>query len=400
MVLTVSNAAINNVLCYITSARCSYSEQVISTTCLSFYNSEKIEQAKEVLFNCLLEPITKRRGDNKSRSDVSDILEILKKSEAKKLAIPKFLCDSHGKMPPTSGFEVIAEHLLELVMQMSTLKDELKAIKAKPENNGELKLREIHEDLRDLKLSMAEFKRANRGSSNTKMPFNNFQKPSTSSASVNFANAVKKNSKLSVPRSPLTPNNANETPIRGSRSLVDKSERNVTNPGDIQENSAPSSADRLPLEEDSASVIQNNSTVPSGDLQPAREDSDSALDVPNDGNNDNHWEVVQRRKRRNFVSGSRKADSAFRGVVGSRDLYVGRCQPSVSCDVILNHIEDVANVRPLSCETISKEDSRVKAFKVTVAVSDVEKLLDSALWPEEVRVRRYFNRPRRGNSNN
>ena len=50
---------------------------------------------------------------------------------------------------------------------------------------------------------------------------------------------------------------------------------------------------------------------------------------------------------------------------GTINLYVGKCQPSVSCDIFLNHIKYVANVQPLSYTVISREDSPVKAFRVT-----------------------------------
>ena len=63
----------------------------ILTTCITFYSGELILRAEEILFNILGEAIPKRRGDNKSKSDVNDMLEALKKSDDIKSDLPKFV---------------------------------------------------------------------------------------------------------------------------------------------------------------------------------------------------------------------------------------------------------------------------------------------------------------------
>ena len=44
-------------------------------------------------------------------------------------------------MPPTSEYEVFAEHFLVLVVQMSALKNESKEVKAKQPTQNDVKLR-------------------------------------------------------------------------------------------------------------------------------------------------------------------------------------------------------------------------------------------------------------------
>ena len=53
------------------------------------------------------------------------MIEVGKKLDASNATIPKFLCDAHGKMLPSSGVEVISEHFLGLFMEASTVKKEL-----------------------------------------------------------------------------------------------------------------------------------------------------------------------------------------------------------------------------------------------------------------------------------
>ena len=155
---SVTNAMINSLLCYLSSARKTYSEQAMVATCLSFYSSDKIEESKEILFKCLDETIPRRRGDNKSKSDLHDMLETLKKVDANKVDLPKFLCDSHGSMPPASGFEVISEHLLGLVVQVNTLNEQVRDLKLNSERKDDAVLREMREDVRDMKLTLEEKK--------------------------------------------------------------------------------------------------------------------------------------------------------------------------------------------------------------------------------------------------
>ena len=63
--MEIKNAVINGVLCYLSSARHRLTDQAIVTVCLSFYNGEKISEAKEFLFKLTRETITRRRGEGK-----------------------------------------------------------------------------------------------------------------------------------------------------------------------------------------------------------------------------------------------------------------------------------------------------------------------------------------------
>ena len=44
----------------------------------------------------------------------------------------------------------------------------------------------------------------------------------------------------------------------------------------------------------------------------------------------------------------------------------------------------------ISCVKISADESKVKSFKLTVLAENEDKLLDPSVWPENIRVRRYF----------
>lgn len=59
----------------------------------------------------------------------------------------------------------IAEHLLDLVVKVYALKNELNEVQAKPAYENDAKLRELHKDLRDLKLTMVELQLSKNASS-------------------------------------------------------------------------------------------------------------------------------------------------------------------------------------------------------------------------------------------
>ena len=53
------------------------------------------------------------------------MIEVFKKLDAKNTIMPQYLCNAHVKMSPASGFEVISEHLLGLIIEVSTVKERL-----------------------------------------------------------------------------------------------------------------------------------------------------------------------------------------------------------------------------------------------------------------------------------
>ena len=362
---SIPNAVVNSLLCYLSSARRTYSEQVLIATCLSFYNSDKIEEAKETLFQCLKEAVTKRRGDNKSRSDLIDMLDAMKKVDANKIDIPKFLCDGFGNMPPCSGFEVISEHLLELVMQVTNLKESLREFETKSERKDDTAFREMQEDIKDIKLSIAE-NQIHRDDS-----LHNSRTPQNTRKNQFVRKAIIKGDSL--------PGSSKSNPGSHSSQMVSKSTHNTEPANDSLLPAATISAS-VTSNERSSSESQENVAAESGD-SPETEDTEEG----------GAWNTVVRRKKRNIIKGTLKSDSSLKGVGISRDLYVGRCHPSVSSNVLTEFIESTAGFTPQGCAIISKSDAPVKSFKVTVSEAQFVKLMDPAMWPEDVRVRKYFN---------
>jgi len=101
----------------------------------------------------------------------------------------------------------------------------------------------------------------------------------------------------------------------------------------------------------------------------------------------------QERRRQQFITGYAPAKSGgFKGAPEpSRDLFLYRVDPESETADLRTHLNDM-DVTVRALHQISNESARYKSFRLTIPLSDFDILLDSSLWPEGVRVRRYFPR--------
>ena len=154
----ISNAIQNNVLCYLTSARHTLSRDSIVSACLAFYGGDEIVSAKEIVFTYANETVISRRGKSKVSADITDILELLRRRNEDNFEFPKFLADGYGKMPPSAGFEVIAEHIVGLINELQSVKVEIAQLKELNSHHINNDVTDVKEDLRDIKMTLRELK--------------------------------------------------------------------------------------------------------------------------------------------------------------------------------------------------------------------------------------------------
>ena len=105
------------------------------------------------------------------------------------------------------------------------------------------------------------------------------------------------------------------------------------------------------------------------------------------------WTTVNRRKPRQFIIGSKANQSgSFRGVQQSKDIYVGRCDNSVQIKDIEDYVKNEFDITLLKCSCITREESEVKSFKLTVYSQQCDIMLESNRWPQDVRIRKFYNK--------
>ena len=120
---------INGVLCYTSTARHSVRHDDIVRVCLSFFKEDEIIKGKDTLCNIIGEKSKRRRNENRIMHEVRDILDILKRCDDKKCELPKFVVDSYDGLPPTSGFDLIAQSLTALNDEILALRKEIEYLK-------------------------------------------------------------------------------------------------------------------------------------------------------------------------------------------------------------------------------------------------------------------------------
>ena len=118
---------IENILCFIQSARDSLSSAEIQNTVEKFYKQKDIQKSKQVILDAVQEKPVKRRDVNK---DIQDILEAFASADSKQVNLPTYAAVGLDAMPPASGYELIQDSLNAMSDEISSLKSEINNLKA------------------------------------------------------------------------------------------------------------------------------------------------------------------------------------------------------------------------------------------------------------------------------
>ena len=72
-----------------------------------------------------------------------------------------------------------------------------------------------------------------------------------------------------------------------------------------------------------------------------------------------------------------------------RDVFIYRVSKDTVTETLIKFVKgNKFNVINLSC--VSNNDAKYKSFKLSIPVSEYDKILDDSMWPIGVRVRRYY----------
>ena len=105
------------------------------------------------------------------------------------------------------------------------------------------------------------------------------------------------------------------------------------------------------------------------------------------------WVMASRRRQaRDVIKGTKKFTGSLIAAREYRDIYIGRCNRSVTSEIIEEYTKNEIGIDIMSCVGISRETANVRAFKLSVYPEDYDKVLDASVWPENVHVRAFFKR--------
>ena len=120
---------VNNVLCYASTARHSMKTEDIIRICISFYKESDILKSKDLLCELLVKKSIRRRNEKRLVNEMHDIMDMLSKCDDEELSLPMFVVSTHDALPPSSGFEVVASHIVELIEEISNLRKEVQQLR-------------------------------------------------------------------------------------------------------------------------------------------------------------------------------------------------------------------------------------------------------------------------------
>ena len=350
-----ANLIVNGVLCYISSARCTYTDQTLLSICQSFYKCDKVVEAKKILYGATGEAVSQRRGEGRLRAELTDILDEFRKADENGVVLPTFVADSFASMPPASGFEVLSEHLISLLAEISNLKQQVTSLTESVDGIKDCNVTDIKEDLYDIK-------------------------------TVLFRNNTQSTQPLLY--STVTVSSLSHDNSKKNKETVENSNKKITVARQEQRRGPSGSFCDVTEEQTHAArgsfVHSNPRTTGSGASVSRKEEQ---------------WKVQGgNRKKHDIITGKKKSLCNIRATCKTLDIYVGRCEKSVDCNAIIDYVKNDCKINVIECICVSADNSPVKSFKVTVNASDRDSLLQESLWPENICVRKYFKPRNHGRS--
>ena len=111
---------------------------------------------------------------------------------------------------------------------------------------------------------------------------------------------------------------------------------------------------------------------------------------PDGRGGDNGWQRQHSRTKKNdIIRGTKKITGSLKGAKTNSDLYIGKCDSSVTIEIISNYIKNERDIDVIDCVCLNEYEGG-KSFRVTLSFEDRLKLLSSTMWPKNIVVRKFY----------
>lgn len=347
----IENAVVNDVLCFVSTARSSMPHDKVTLSAVAYYTEEDIKKAKDVVFEIAGDRPVNRRPcashPNPSVADIGDILGLFEKMEQQKFLFPDFLARGYASIPPASGFEALAAVMCSLRDELSNLKFEIAECRSASQRDHNVleDVRCVKADIMDIKIILNE-----KVKKTTSAP--TYAAVATGEAS-NDNLTGRQNSKASS-----DVNSAGSSILSKQTNCGDKANANVINAHSSQTNTA-------------------NVVRPGGNSGPL-------------GSGNKKRGPPRPSARRSNIVGT-KVDSTARisGVERVLDVFVGGCSLDAE-EADITEFCKAGGVVVKKCEFLPTKSPWYTSFKVSLRQTDRDKVLDPDFWPCNIFVRKYF----------
>ena len=378
----IFNAVLNDILCYISSARDSLSQEALITNCHGYYEEDKIKEAQQIICDLAkVRAINRKAGKNVANPILivlKDICEAFEKIEHEELPMPSFVAGGHTAFPPR-GFEYMAPVMCSIRDEIAAMRLEICELKSNSEKDIQaLNSMDIAvQDISEIKtLVQKTFVPVAQTKESAVVPI----AQSNESAVVPIAQS---NESAPDKNKPLTNANTNDGDISPDAPVAEISQANQE-PQTHNNEGFREVANRRPY----ANAVRKNGRP----ANPTRRSS-GHYNVRTYGSNNNGRRATQvqqrNRQQRSAISGTRTSVSELSGGTRIFDLYVGGCKADTTIVKLTEYcLKNGVEVK--NCEELQNTSDWVKSFKISVTLEDREKLLEADLWPCGITVRKFF----------
>lgn len=319
---------IDNLMCYLQSAKNSFTNERIVKCVIGFFSPELIVQSKEAFFRRFNQKMIRRKAcdshPNPADADIDDIISLFEKIDADdKLELPTYASVGVGTMP-SSDFDSIAGVLCSLRDEISSLRFELNEVRN--EREKDIKVLEQSDNIMH---ELSEIKTLCRAE---KVP-------------------VKEDSYVLEKTSGL-PSNA--FTLKGSyKDVLSRSDGPFN--GTVLRKSSKVGNDKL------------NKDV-------------STRELPNKPKNKNKQgtKVVNRHDKTSFT--------VSKQVIS---MYIGRCSNGTTKESLKDFCE-TQNIKVLEVDELANVNKWNKSFRVCFEAVHRDTVFNESFWPEGIIFRRYF----------
>ena len=110
---------------------------------------------------------------------------------------------------------------------------------------------------------------------------------------------------------------------------------------------------------------------------------------------ENEWKIAGRNRRRQrvkpegYVVGSRTSSTGLSGVERVFDLFIGGCNCETNVEDIKSYCNDLG-VDLKKVEILQTKSEWYRAFKISVFLSDRDRLMSPETWPKGIFIRKFY----------
>ncbi|XP_064596696.1 uncharacterized protein LOC135463368 [Liolophura sinensis] len=348
-----SQPIINELLCYLSDKLDVLPIDTLVKLCDDVYSDTEIQNAKDILYKCcgnlVTNKIRKRSGPNRKVNSLQDICKMLHELEPSD--IPCFVARQLSKLPPVS-----TNHI-----DVSSLLRELAGVK--------LQMNDIVSKMDDLNSTQINVqKKLDRLDSKCASPPTNRKTRflEKSITSVGECASSKDDTELSQST------RINECNVVGDSPFANKSK---TVPlSDITNNTAPNEASCVDqsMDKSYAAVLSTEGSHPSR----------TTLEYAG-----NDFTTVIRNKPRPNKKHELRGLRTYPPV----EIFITRLEPTTTSNDVIQYVKDNSGVN-VECKRLDTKYDTYASFWIRVTGKVSNMLLRSSFWPDEVLVRKFYNR--------